>query len=220
MKNTIYILFVLLLAASCNKNKEGEFIEKSISGHLFYVDSSSGIYDKTVLPNTMVYLSDSPSFENYIISVKSDSNGYFIFTHTPKKDDNSNLYIFSKAEMNSKLFEKITAANDAENILVLEPDKSSKLSVLVRDSFETAVNGLKTFLYVNYSIAFADSLASGSGSISNGTTNNNGLVSFTGLNSRTYFIRINDSINGVKFKIFTPFSFVVGSKTDTTLVIH
>lgn len=218
MKNLLYISIIFLITISCKKNGAGEFIEKSISGNLYYVDSSSGSYDKITLPNQTVYLSDSKSFDNYTLSTKSDSDGYFIFTHTPKDKE---LYIFSKAEIDNKLYEKIILSNYTKNSLILEPSISSKLSLLIQDNLGAPINGIKTFLYVNYNIAFADSLPpAGNGAIKSGTTNNDGLASFTSLSSRKYYIRINDSINGIKYKKLDSFNYIVNTHTDTTLVIN
>lgn len=216
-KIILYFSLLLIFAQACKKNGEHEFIENTISGQLFYIDSATGNYDKIPLSNSNVYLTDVATTDNYLLSTSSDTDGYFKFTHTP----NTSIYLFAKAEINGKSYNNlITAKKDKSNEMILYPDISSTLNLIVLDSFNSPVNGINVKLYVNYSIAFADSIPNGTGSIDSKLSNLNGLVVFNGLNSNRYYIRVNQVINGISFKKFCSFDFIKNTKTDTTIVIQ
>lgn len=217
MKFIYYTLLVLCLF-SCNKKNTYEFVENPIYGKLYYLDTASGISDKIPLAATTVYLTNSASNDNYIISTETDSAGYFIFTHTP----NTSTYLFAMAENNEKgFYNLITAKVEEQNELILLPNQSVALNILLLDSTNIPVNGINVKLYINYNIAYADSLITGgTGSIANDNSNVNGVATFTGLNSRRYYIRVNDSINGIAYNKFTSFDYIQYQKTDTTLIIQ
>ncbi|HLP20607.1 MAG TPA: hypothetical protein VK174_09915 [Chitinophagales bacterium] len=176
----IVFAFIILLFSGCDPDTK-EFTETPISGKLYYQNTLLGYADYIPLPNTDVYLTDKQDFTTYLYNVKTDSTGYFKFTHSTK----GTLYLVAEHTAANVRYAGTLNATDLKGKFVLLPDSNQGLIVTVLDENEQPLNNATVCLFTNSTAALTGNC---DGAITpSGTTNSLGSYFFPNLPANTTY---------------------------------
>lgn len=187
---------VVIIFSSCDKGDK--FIKNELTGRVFFNDLilKPGI----LIPakGIDVFYSPDSLARNYLIRTKTDSNGYFKFSHLRENED----YIIASGTYESKLFEgnlRKTDLKSGSTNIIIAPVINYGLKVIVHDSLQTPLNNARVCLYTSKTLFATDSCELG---IRNVITNENGIAFFNDLvpMNTPYYILAKSKIDTIQMK--------------------
>lgn len=188
MKKLILFCVVIIFLAACEKKTINDKIY--LRGRLFLTDTVNQNIKDQPLANNTVYLSfyDPENNPNFIQSVKSDAEGYFLFSLDPAHE--RNYYVYSEYKSNDLTFKNTFHSVDSTNIsLVLKFDANSHngYKVVLRDSLNGILPGIVVNVYNSQLVAQLDDTL-GTNALKKITSDNSGMIkSFNLAKGKYYF---------------------------------
>ncbi|MBN8691768.1 MAG: hypothetical protein J0L69_01165 [Bacteroidetes bacterium] len=197
MKKLILFYAAIILLASCEKKTINDKIY--LRGRLFLTDTVNQNIKDLPLANNTVYLSfyDPENNPNFIQSIKSDAEGYFIFSLDPAHE--RNYYVYSEYKSNDLLFKNTFHSVDSTNIsliLKFDANKQNGFKVTLKDSITNGfLPGISVNIYNSLLVAQLDDTL-GTNAFKKITSDNSGIVKAFNLAKGKYYLNARKRFGG------------------------
>lgn len=189
MKKLILLFPIIFFFTSCEKKTISDKLY--LRGRIFLTDTVNQNVKDQPLANTTVYLSfyDPENNPNFIQSVKSNDEGYFLFSLDPSHE--RNYYVYSEYKSNDLLFKNTFHSVDSTNIsliLKFDANKQNGFKVTLKDSITNGfLPGISVNIYNSLLVAQLDDTL-GTNAFKKITSDNSGIVKAFNLAKGKYYL--------------------------------
>jgi hypothetical protein len=206
MKKLILCAIVIAFVA-CQKKTVNEKL--FVRGRLFLTDNETQNSTTNSLGDVTVYLSadDPANNPNFLQSVKSDPEGFFVFNLDPSQK--RDYYVYSEYKLNNLLFKQTKHVTDDANVsLELQFDNTSQngLKLALRDISNGFLPQADVFFYSSLLVAQLDDTL-GTNAFKKTTSDNNGFVRLFNIGEGNYYVNSRKRFGNVlidrKLKVIT-----------------
>jgi hypothetical protein len=203
MKKGTIILLITCLYFNCNKkNVEGDLSGKEyIRGRLFLYDTITQNLIASPLANKTINIAyaDSPDTLNYLFSIKTDDQGYFIFQNLTK---NKKYRVYYEEKINDIYYTGLALSYAPIDTLKVDATLSYKkqngIYYSIRDSLGGAIKGVKVCIFSNVTTYNTGSCDASNYSL---TTDEFGHAYKFNLIQGNYYVQASIKINNLNFSL-------------------
>ncbi len=185
-----HILIVILIIASFGCQKKTVIDKLFVRGKLFLTDTMSQNSIAKPLGDVTVYLSDNDpeNNPNFLQSIKSESDGNFVFNIDPSHS--RDYYVYSEYKLGDLLFKNTQHITDNSNVsleLLFDTKTQNGLKLNLRDTTNGYLPQINVYLYNSQLVAQLDDTL-GTNAFKKVVSDNNGNVIVFNLEKGVYYI--------------------------------
>ena len=192
MKNHILIALALLTALSCSKQDRDKYSDSLyIRGRAFFTDTISQDAWQLPFKNKKIMISqDVGDTLNYMYTVLTDSQGYFIFNLlSPRKEGIDKYRVSYNDSIHSIYYSGSTIIDGKQNDIILDVKlDSSKQNVLIISATDSAGGALPNATLQLYTSSVLASNNDPTGAVTTMLTNSRGFAYVFNLLPRAYYV--------------------------------
>lgn len=187
MKNLIYLILIVLLAA-CKDYKDALVFENEELNGTTYLKDEWLETNAVIFPKPDVYLYDGDTTKNYLQKVSGDGNGRFRFTFQPKEKDG--IWVISEYRDSASLrYRAVTrTAEFADSLILRAQYEKGVIKVRTRDADGKPSPGVTVYLFTNKKLAEKAIASTPTGAIGSMKSNAKALAVFHRLDPHLYYI--------------------------------
>lgn len=187
-------LFILI--SNCSDSSEIPF-EKNDASRIAVIKDQVMMAPEAPARAVFIYLTDrKEDTTRYIIRIKTDSTGGFLFDHLPPVNKRNNYYLYAHYISRGIIFQsEFSPLNNIKDTIIITPRYKPGIKVTVTDSISnTPVSNVPVCLFTSEKLFENPDC---SGSLSSKPSNASGIVFFDNMESGKYFIKVNDKIGDI-----------------------